>query len=103
MRYFCSELPRSSGILVNTFKAIEEGLCFPDKKQRPPVYYIGPFIADPAHHQSPQETKECLSWLDKQPSKSVVEQHVNRNVLVEDMKVAVAVDQTGGLVSAEEL
>ncbi|MED6132516.1 hypothetical protein PIB30_019847 [Stylosanthes scabra] len=225
MVYFCSELPRSSGILVNTFrelevnavKAIEEGLCFPDQKQRPPVYYMGPFIADPTHHQSPQE---CLSWLDKQPTKSVVylcfgsrgsfsveqlreiaqaleqsgqrflwvvkspplrpgtnqlladhhhfdpisvlptgfahrtkhrgmvlaswapqvevltresvgafvthcgwnsvleavvagvpmiawplyaEQHVNRNVLVEDMKVAVAVDQRGGLVSAVEL
>ena len=40
MLYCCSHLPKSSGIIVNTFqelepdavKAIEEGLCFPDPK-----------------------------------------------------------------------
>ncbi|KAL1357891.1 hypothetical protein HN51_009734 [Arachis hypogaea] len=82
MVYFCRQLPRSSGIMVNTFrelevnavKAIEEGLCFPDQKERPPVYYIGPLIADPSdqQHQSGGESKDCLSWLEKQPSKSVV-------------------------------
>ena len=59
MLYCCSHLPKSSGIIVNTFqelepdavKAIEEGLCFPDPKQRPPVYYIGPLIADSNHDQ----------------------------------------------------
>ncbi|KAJ1420550.1 glycosyltransferase GT19J14 [Sesbania bispinosa] len=54
MVYFCEHLPKAKGIVVNTFrelepvavKAIEEGLCFPDPREAPPVYYIGPFIAE---------------------------------------------------------
>ncbi|KAK4256417.1 hypothetical protein QN277_009284 [Acacia crassicarpa] len=53
--YFCSNLPKSSGIIVNTFqelepiavKVISEDDYFPDPKQESPVYYIGPLIAEP--------------------------------------------------------
>ncbi|XP_007020090.2 PREDICTED: UDP-glycosyltransferase 88F4 [Theobroma cacao] len=72
--YFCSGLALSDGIIVNTFqelepisiKAIADELCLVDAPT-PPTYYIGPLIAagSKAEH-------ECLSWLEKQPSKSVV-------------------------------
>ncbi|XP_007020092.2 PREDICTED: UDP-glycosyltransferase 88F4 [Theobroma cacao] len=72
--YFCSGLAQSDGIIVNTFeelepisiKAIADGLCLVDAPT-PPTYYIGPLIAagSKAEH-------ECLSWLEKQPCKSVV-------------------------------
>ncbi|CAL8106821.1 unnamed protein product [Prunus armeniaca] len=53
MVYFCSHLPKSNGIIANTFeeleplailKAIAGGLCIPNAPT-PPVYYIGPLIA----------------------------------------------------------
>lgn len=55
MLYFCENLPKAKGILVNTFrelepvavKAVEEGACFPGTQRPPPVYYIGPYIAEP--------------------------------------------------------
>ncbi|XP_054811094.1 UDP-glycosyltransferase 88F5-like [Prosopis cineraria] len=84
---FCSHLPKSSGIIVNTFqelepmavKAIAEGTCFPDPKQAPHVYYIGPLIAE-SNDRTEEEgegaelgkSRTCLSWLEKQPSRSVV-------------------------------
>lgn len=71
---FCENLPKSAGIIVNTFdslepkaiKAITDGLCVPDQPT-PPLYTIGPLVAaggDGSH--------ECLNWLDLQPSQSVV-------------------------------
>ncbi|CAA0812950.1 UDP-glycosyltransferase 88A1 [Striga hermonthica] len=68
----------SDGVIVNTFeslegrtlKSIREGKCNPTGPT-PPVFTVGPLLAEedqktggPAH--------ECLNWLDKQPSKSVV-------------------------------
>jgi hypothetical protein len=56
--------------VVNTFrelevvavKAIEDGVCFPDiKRSPPPVYCIGPLIADP--QQSGQFTKPLLLYF----------------------------------------
>ncbi|KAF7836401.1 UDP-glycosyltransferase 88F5 [Senna tora] len=84
--HLCSYLPKSDGIIVNTFedlepiaiKAITEGACFPDPKQAPPVFYIGPLIMEPDRSSSEEEeekaaeARKCLSWLDKQPSRSVV-------------------------------
>ncbi|KAF7836398.1 UDP-glycosyltransferase 88F5-like [Senna tora] len=78
---FCSHLPKSNGILVNTFeelepiavKAISDGACFLDPKLVPPVFYIGPLIAEPNdQNRSKEEEDSCLLWLDKQPSRSVV-------------------------------
>ncbi|GMH21790.1 hypothetical protein Nepgr_023632 [Nepenthes gracilis] len=80
MIYFSSHLPKSDGILVNTFDelepvamaAISSGSCVPDMPT-PPIYNIGPLIA-----QENLETgdggrrHECFSWLDSQPSRSVV-------------------------------
>ncbi|GAV83338.1 UDPGT domain-containing protein [Cephalotus follicularis] len=73
--HFCSSLPLSDGIIVNTFhdlepipiKALEEGACLPDKPT-PPIYCIGPLIAEARD----EGTHDCLSWLDKQPKRSVV-------------------------------
>ncbi|WJX36512.1 hypothetical protein P8452_24380 [Trifolium repens] len=81
MLYFCEQLSMAKGIVVNTFrelevvavKAIEDGVCFPDIKRSPtPVYCIGPLIADPQQSDEARDTKDFLSWLDKQPSRSVV-------------------------------
>ncbi|XWS23403.1 hypothetical protein CRYUN_Cryun28dG0011200 [Craigia yunnanensis] len=74
--YFCSGLSKSDGIIVNTFedlepisiKAIADGLCLVDVPT-PPTYYIGPLIA--AGNKAENE-HYCLSWLERQPSKSVV-------------------------------
>jgi hypothetical protein len=78
MLYFCSHLPKSNGIIANTFddleskalKAIADGVCVPNSPT-PPVYCIGPLIAD-AEERASEDESECLSWLDSQPSGSVV-------------------------------
>ncbi|XP_022888533.1 UDP-glycosyltransferase 88B1-like [Olea europaea var. sylvestris] len=69
---------KSSGILVNSFaalesravKALSDGLCIP-KEQTPPIYCVGPLIAS-NDGGSQSDEHECLSWLNLQPSKSVV-------------------------------
>ena len=74
--YFCSGLSQSDGIIVNTFedlepisiKAIADGLCLVDAPT-PPTYYVGPLIAADSKAENEHY---CLSWLEKQPSKSVV-------------------------------
>ncbi|KAJ4962704.1 hypothetical protein NE237_022643 [Protea cynaroides] len=75
-----SNLCKSKGIIVNTFeclestviKAIIDGLCVPDAPT-PPVYCIGPLITSPNNRSGEGETvNQCLSWLDGQPSQSVV-------------------------------
>ncbi|KAF7836395.1 UDP-glycosyltransferase 88F3-like [Senna tora] len=79
MLYFFTQIPKSNGIIVNTFeelepiaiKAITEGACFPDPKLAPPVFYIGPLIAD-SNDQEMKAKDDCLWWLEKQPSRSVV-------------------------------
>nr|BAE71309.1 putative glucosyltransferase [Trifolium pratense] len=81
MLYFCEHLSMAKGIVVNTFrelevkavKAVEDGDCFPDRKRTlPSIYCIGPLIADAQQSDEASDGKDCLSWLDKQPSKSVV-------------------------------
>ncbi|KAJ9145943.1 hypothetical protein P3X46_028270 [Hevea brasiliensis] len=78
MLYFCSNLPKADGIIVNSFndlepkaiKTIADGVCVPDAST-PPIYCIGPLIAEGSSSASAAQ-HDCLSWLDKQPSKSVV-------------------------------
>ncbi|KAI3458082.1 hypothetical protein Pfo_014745 [Paulownia fortunei] len=73
---FALDLPNSAGIIVNTFesleskplKAIREGKCNPDG-HTPPVFCVGPLLATEDRHGG---VHDCLKWLDKQPSKSVV-------------------------------
>lgn len=70
---------KSSGILTNGFDAIEfrakeaiiNGLCVPDGPT-PPVYLVGPLVAEGNVKSGGGEQHECLRWLDRQPSKSVV-------------------------------
>lgn len=74
--YFSSHLPKSNGIIVNTFedlepipvKAIADGLCVVDSPT-PPIHYIGPLIAEPENRS---RDHKCLKWLDSQPKRSVV-------------------------------
>ncbi|KAI5355967.1 hypothetical protein L3X38_008862 [Prunus dulcis] len=80
MVYFCTHLPKSNGIIANTFeeleppavlKAIAGGLCVPDAPT-PYVHYIGPLISEEKEFGDSAEAEDCLSWLDQQPSRSVV-------------------------------
>jgi hypothetical protein len=65
MLYFCSHLPKSNGIIANTFedlepkalKTITDGSCVPDSPT-PPVYSIGPLIA---HSEEP--AGDIYLWL----------------------------------------
>ncbi|KAL6297284.1 hypothetical protein ACE6H2_005426 [Prunus campanulata] len=78
--YFCTHLPKSNGIIAKAFekleppsvlKAIDGGLCVPDAPT-PYIYYIGPLILEEKEFGDFGEAKDCLSWLDQQPSSSVV-------------------------------
>ncbi|GAU29076.1 hypothetical protein TSUD_278320 [Trifolium subterraneum] len=68
----------SDGIIINTFDAIEaralkalkSGLCLP-KGTTPPLFCIGPMISPPSKGED-ERGSLCLSWLDSQPSQSVV-------------------------------
>ncbi|OMO66899.1 UDP-glucuronosyl/UDP-glucosyltransferase [Corchorus olitorius] len=69
-------MSRSAGVITNTFEALEpkvikaigNGLCVPDGPT-PPIYCIGPLIASADKKNG---LAQCLTWLDLQPSKSVV-------------------------------
>ncbi|XP_055961294.1 UDP-glycosyltransferase 88A1 isoform X1 [Mercurialis annua] len=69
--------PKSAGIIVNSFellepkaiKAILDGLCIPDSTT-PPLSCIGPLIA--TSNAANEIVPDCLTWLDSQPSKSVI-------------------------------
>lgn len=71
------QCPKTAGIIVNTFqslqqraiKAITNGLCVPDGLT-PPIYCVGPLIA--ANDRKGSSGGDCLTWLDSQPSQSVV-------------------------------
>nr|URX64886.1 UDPGT6 [Rhodiola crenulata] len=80
--FCCEQLAKASGILVNTFdgfepdaeKSLADGAYVPDSIT-PPVYYIGPLIADPSEQISvtvDEATRRVFSWLDQQPKQSVV-------------------------------
>nr|DAD29395.1 TPA_asm: hypothetical protein HUJ06_030863 [Nelumbo nucifera] len=78
--YFTAHLPKSKGIIVNTFESLEpiaikvisDGVCLPDAPV-PPVYYVGPLISDASDRRGDSGgVADCLPWLDAQPSQSVV-------------------------------
>ncbi|XP_052727213.1 UDP-glycosyltransferase 88F5 [Vigna angularis] len=78
---FCTLLPKARGIIVNSFEELEpaavnavaQGSCFPDATHAPRLYYIGPLIAEPQQSDAEgSDSKECLQWLEEQPSRSVV-------------------------------
>ncbi|OVA14384.1 UDP-glucuronosyl/UDP-glucosyltransferase [Macleaya cordata] len=79
--HFSGNLSKAKGIIVNTFdslepkpiKAIADGLCAPDLQTPPRVYSIGPLIKGFDDDNRTVDIKpECLTWLDHQPSRSVV-------------------------------
>uniref|UniRef100_A0A5B6YMI3 Putative anthocyanidin 5,3-O-glucosyltransferase-like n=1 Tax=Davidia involucrata TaxID=16924 RepID=A0A5B6YMI3_DAVIN len=72
------QMAKSSGIISNTFnslepraiKAISDGLCIPNAPT-PPVFCLGPLVATNNQTGGGDEA-ECLTWLNSQPSRSVV-------------------------------
>jgi hypothetical protein len=66
---------RSAGVVVNTFeslepntfKAIQERKCIPNEPL-PPIFCVGPL----AITGESRKENECLTWLDSQPSRSVL-------------------------------
>ncbi|KAI3933555.1 hypothetical protein MKX01_032660 [Papaver californicum] len=88
---------QAKGIIVNSFESLEPtavksirgGLCSPDSVITPPLYPIGPLIAEPT---ASDETCDCLTWLDKQPRESVVFLCFGSGgVLSEDQLIEIAV------------
>ncbi|KAF9602406.1 hypothetical protein IFM89_027535 [Coptis chinensis] len=78
--YCTMNMPKAQGIIVNSFdslepralKALRDGLCVKNGST-PPLYCMGPLIADrDGNKGSGAVVHECLSWLDEQPSRSVV-------------------------------
>ncbi|GMH18370.1 hypothetical protein Nepgr_020211 [Nepenthes gracilis] len=76
------QMPKSEGIIINTFelleartiKAISDGLCVPGGRT-PPIFCIGPLIGEKVEGDGGSDDgarHECLSWLDSQPSRSVL-------------------------------
>ncbi|XP_057804600.1 7-deoxyloganetic acid glucosyltransferase-like [Salvia miltiorrhiza] len=70
-------MPISQGLILNTFQHLDALVLFQMLKLCPNIYAIGPLHT---HLQSSdiisssiwQEDRSCISWLDKQPSNSVV-------------------------------
>ncbi|KAL1552836.1 UDP-glycosyltransferase 88B1-like [Salvia divinorum] len=75
---FVTEIPNSAGLIVNTFESLEakplqairEGKCN-SGGNTPPVFCVGPLLNTENRREEDNEV-ECMKWLDKQPSKSVV-------------------------------
>ncbi|GMH19633.1 hypothetical protein Nepgr_021474 [Nepenthes gracilis] len=75
------QMPNCKGFILNTFeklqertlKAISDGLCV-EAGPTPPVFAVGPLIGGRVKSVGDEGggRHECLSWLDSQPSKSVV-------------------------------
>ncbi|GAB2293995.1 hypothetical protein Dimus_028211 [Dionaea muscipula] len=77
-----AQMPKAEGVIINTFtmleartvKAISDGLCVPGGRT-PPLFCIGPLIAESGDKDAGSDSDErhgCLSWLDSQPSRSVL-------------------------------
>ncbi|KAK9144877.1 hypothetical protein Sjap_004780 [Stephania japonica] len=75
--YMAMKMPKSKGIIINTFESLEyraitairDGLYV---NPSPPIHCIGPLIASADHNEGREEEKRCRSWLDSQPTRSVV-------------------------------
>ncbi|KAL9265090.1 Anthocyanidin 5,3-O-glucosyltransferase-like protein [Drosera capensis] len=76
------QMTKAEGIIINTFemleartiKAIGDGLCVPGGRT-PPLFCVGPLVTEPEEDVGGGDgggRHGCLSWLDKQPSRSVV-------------------------------
>ncbi|KAF8696115.1 hypothetical protein HU200_037005 [Digitaria exilis] len=74
----CTELSRSDGVIVNTFRLLEQraveavvaGRCTPRGLPTPAVHCIGPLVK--SEEVIAKAGEECLTWLDTQPEASVV-------------------------------
>ncbi|KAF8106746.1 hypothetical protein N665_0134s0030 [Sinapis alba] len=72
---FCRQLSKSSGILVNTFDALENRAikAITDELSFRNIYPIGPLIVQGRTGENHVDNADsCLNWLDLQPEQSVV-------------------------------
>ncbi|XP_051143738.1 hydroquinone glucosyltransferase-like [Andrographis paniculata] len=63
------------GIILNTFKEMEPGAIEALQKKEignPTIYPVGPLIRTGSNPNPDSETRQCLKWLDRQPSGSVL-------------------------------
>ncbi|XP_042488702.1 UDP-glycosyltransferase 88F3-like [Macadamia integrifolia] len=64
-----TQLLKSKGIISNTIEALEPEAIKVIKNQTPAIFCVGPMITEPGDQSS---AADWLSWLDKQPSGSVL-------------------------------
>ncbi|XP_021858574.1 7-deoxyloganetic acid glucosyl transferase [Spinacia oleracea] len=80
----CRELPKAQGHILNTFDDLEEHLLAELRSLCPNLYTIGPIHLHSRTRLEPvteqrvtsnslwQEDRNCITWLDSQPSESVI-------------------------------
>ncbi|KAJ6369401.1 hypothetical protein OIU76_027773 [Salix suchowensis] len=84
---YAIQTPKAKGIIINTFerleskviKTISDGLCAPNNRT-PPLFCVGPLILAEGQREGGGSNSssddavpdECVTWLDSQPSQSVV-------------------------------
>ncbi|KAK2654009.1 hypothetical protein Ddye_013865 [Dipteronia dyeriana] len=74
-----TQMIKSAGLILNTLELLEEralkaildGQCTPGESA-PPIYCVGPVSGGNEGRGCGEVQHECLSWLDSQPSRSVV-------------------------------
>lgn len=75
------QTPRARGVIFNTFEELDEAILSQVRTACPNVYTIGPVHArlkgrlesKPSSSNSlMEEDRSCMSWLEKQPEKSVI-------------------------------
>ncbi|XP_043693443.1 UDP-glycosyltransferase 88F3-like [Telopea speciosissima] len=64
-----TNLLKSKGIITNTIEALEPKAINAIRNQAPAIFCVGPLLAEPKDQSG---AADCLSWLDKQPSRSVI-------------------------------
>ncbi|KAL3528190.1 hypothetical protein ACH5RR_012846 [Cinchona calisaya] len=71
---FATYLPKADGLILNTFNCLETRAIEAISLTIPTLYCVGPIVADAKDRSSVSKNAslDCLSWLDKQPSRSVV-------------------------------
>ncbi|KAI4351620.1 hypothetical protein L6164_005964 [Bauhinia variegata] len=97
-----NNMKKSDGIIVNTFEFIEttaisalnDGLCVPEGPT-PPVFCVGPLFSA---QDEERDENGCLSWLNSQPSQSVVYLNfgsLGRFPLVQIKEMALGLEKSG--------
>ncbi|KAI7749538.1 hypothetical protein M8C21_006280, partial [Ambrosia artemisiifolia] len=88
------ELSRAHGLILNTFKALDGPILSQVRSICPNLYPIGPIhthlavrqeaeLLIPLLNYSPEENKNCITWLDSQQPKSILYVNIENKVQLE--------------------